>query len=141
MSGPARRPMKPAGGKVMGDSSASQRRHPRVALELPVRLTSIDPERDRSGAPFFRATREQCANVSAGGACLRTADPLAPGSRVLLELELPDGQAFETLGRIAWSRSIVLRDGVVEAGCGVEFLGLSSEERAPLERWLGGASV
>jgi uncharacterized protein (TIGR02266 family) len=125
----------------MGDSVASRRRHPRVALELPVRLTSIDPERDRRGAPFFRATREHCANVSAGGACLRTADPLEPGSRVLLELELPDGQAFETLGRVAWSRSSVLRDGVVEAGCGVEFLGLSSEERAPLERWLVRASV
>jgi len=125
----------------MGDSSAAQRRHPRIALELPVRLTSVDPERDRSGAPFYRATREQCANVSAGGAYLRTADPLAPGSRVLLELELPDGRAFETLGRVAWSRRTVQRGGRVETGCGVEFLGLSSEERAPLERWLVGASV
>jgi uncharacterized protein (TIGR02266 family) len=120
----------------MGDSNTAQRRHARIALELPVRLTSIDPERDASGATFYRATRERCANVSAGGACLRTADPLAPGSRVLLELELPDGQAFETLGRVAWSRCAVGRGGAVEAGCGVEFLGLSSEERAPLERWL-----
>jgi uncharacterized protein (TIGR02266 family) len=125
----------------MGDSSTARRRHPRVALELPVRLTSVDPERDRSGAPFYRATDERCANVSAGGAYLCTADPLVPGSRVLLELELPDGQPFEALGRVAWSRRTVLPDGAVEAGCGVEFLGLSPQERAPLERWLVGASV
>ena len=117
------------------------RRHPRVELELPVRLSSIDPERDPSGAPFFRAARELCANVSAGGACIRTADPLAPGARVWVELELPDGPAFETLGRVAWSRSVVVPGGAVEAGCGVEFLGLSAEERASLERWLGRASV
>lgn len=116
------------------------RRHPRVPLEIPVRLSSIDPERDPSGAPFFRATRELCANLSAGGACIRTVDPLPPGSRVLLEVELPDGQAFETLGRVAWSRSAVVPGGALETGCGVEFLG-AAEERAPLERWLRRASV
>jgi hypothetical protein len=124
----------------MGDPTVAQRRHPRVALTLPVRLTSIDPERDLSGATFFRATRELCANVSAGGACLRTADPPRPGSRVLLELELPDGRAFETLGRIAWSRSIVGPGGVVEAGCGVEFLG-AADARASLAPWLSRAAV
>lgn len=124
----------------MSESSA-RRRHPRVAVELPVRLSSIDPERDRSGTPFFRATRELCANVSAGGACIRTSDPLPPGSRVLLELELPDGGAFETLGRVAWSRTVVASGGAVEAGCGVEFLGGSEEERARLEECLFSASV
>jgi uncharacterized protein (TIGR02266 family) len=123
----------------MNDANAT-RRHPRVPLELPVRLSSVDPERDPSGTPFFRATRELCANLSAGGACIRTADPLSPGSRVLLEVELPDGQAFETLGRVAWSRSAVAPGGSLETGCGVEFLG-GADERAPLERWLRRASV
>jgi hypothetical protein len=122
----------------MSDATVT-RRHPRVPLEIPVRLSSIDPERDPSGAPFFRATRELCANLSAG-ACIHTADPLSPGSRVLLEVELPDGQAFETLGRVAWSRSAVVPGGSLDTGCGVEFLG-AAEERAPLERWLRRTSV
>jgi hypothetical protein len=60
---------------------------------------------------------------------------------VWIELELPDGESFETLGRVAWSRSVVGPGGAVEAGCGVEFLDLSAEDRAPLERWLGHASA
>ena len=67
--------------------------------------------------------------------------PTATRRHPRVELELPDGPAFETLGRVAWSRSVVVPGGAVEAGCGVEFLGLSAEERGSLERWLGRASV
>ena len=55
---------------------AERRRHPRVPVELPVRLSTIDPEIDpRTGRPYFRASREMCANLSRGGLFIRTARP------------------------------------------------------------------
>ena len=53
---------------------------------------------------------------------LLTQDALVPGRRVLLGFELPDGASFETVGRVAWSRTVVMPEGRVESGCGVEFL-------------------
>ena len=52
----------------MGDDSHSnRRRHRRVRAEVPVRVSTIDPERDRwTGRAFFRATREASVNVSSG---------------------------------------------------------------------------
>ncbi len=103
-------------------TQAHERRHPRVDLRLPVTVTSIDPEPDLEGRPCFHASTELCANLSRWGAGLLTQDPLVPGRRVLLGFELPDGASFETVGRVAWSRTVVMPEGRVESGCGVEFL-------------------
>lgn len=117
----------------MNRQDSRERRHERVALTLPVRVSSIDPETDpHTGLPCFRAMREVCANVSRGGAYIRTTDPLSPGRRVLLELELPDGASFETVGRIAWSRTVLSPSGSVECGSGVEFLGGNDNQREAL---------
>ncbi|MEN8181764.1 MAG: PilZ domain-containing protein [Myxococcota bacterium] len=80
----------------MFDDNQPNRRHHRVDLRLPVRVSSIDPEPSPTGRSF-RASREICANLSLGGLGLLTRDPLVPGRRVLLELELPDGGALETI--------------------------------------------
>ena len=49
----------------MSDLNDQRRRHPRVAARFPVRISTIEPERDPwTGRPFFRATQETCANVS-----------------------------------------------------------------------------
>ena len=51
------------------DDDLKRRRHPRIEARIPVRVSTIEPERDRwTGRPFFRATDETCANVSRGGA-------------------------------------------------------------------------
>jgi hypothetical protein len=99
-----------------------ERRHPRVDLALPVTVSSIDPHTDGAGASCFQISTEICANLSAGGAGLVTHDPLVPGRRVLLGFELPGGDSFETVGRVAWSRTVVMPEGRVESGCGVEFV-------------------
>lgn len=116
----------------------TSRRHPRIEATLPVRISTIEPERDPwTGRPVFRATQEHCANVSRGGAFVRTAEPLAPGRRILLELELPDGTPLEAIGRVAWSRRVMgapTRED--EAGIGVEFLGGAPEQFSALASFI-----
>lgn len=108
------------------------RREPRAALNVPVRIATIDAERDpRSGRPFFRSSREVCSNVSRGGLFIRTAEPLEPGRRLLVELELPGGSEVEALGRVAWvKRSLVPGE---ERGVGVEIVGGLPDQLASLQ--------
>ncbi len=117
------------------DHHSGRRRHKRVEAMLPVRISTIEPERDPwTGRPFFRASQETCANVSRGGAFVRTAEPLTPGRRLLVEIELPDGRPLEAIGRVAWTRRVLApleRDS--EAGIGIEFLGGPSEQFSVLE--------
>ena len=120
------------------DQQPGRRRHKRVAAAIPVRISTIEPERDPwTGRPFFRASQETCANVSRGGAFVRTAEPLAPGRRVLVEFQLPDGAPVEAIGRVAWTRRVLApleRDS--EAGIGIEFLGGPSDQLSKLEEWI-----
>ncbi len=119
-------------------TKSNRRRHLRVSTALDVKLSTLEPERDPwTGRPFFRAFRDSCGNVSRGGAFVRTAEPLAPGRRILLELKLPDGKPLEAIGRIAWSKRVVAPGGeVAESGVGVEFLGAARDEFSLLERFI-----
>ncbi len=125
----------------MQQQTQPERRHPRIDLRLPVTVSSIDPDRDVAGALCFHASTEICANVSAGGAGLLTHSPLVPGHRVLLGFELPDGDTFETVGRVAWSRTVVMPEGRVESGCGVEFIEASGRQGKQLLEILSRRSV
>jgi hypothetical protein len=117
---------------------AVRRRHRRVDTTLPVRISTIEPERDPwTGRPFFRASHETCANVSRGGLFLRSFEPLEPGRRLLLELRLPGGRPVETIGRVAWTKKALAPNGLrFEAEMGVEFLGGSSEQLAALAEFV-----
>jgi Tfp pilus assembly protein PilZ len=120
------------------DPSANRRRHPRITAELVVRISTIEPERDPwTGRPFFRASRETCANLSRGGAFVHTAEPLTPGRRILLELELPGGGGVEAIGRVAWTKRVMSpRERDRQAGIGVEFLGGNPEQFSALEAYI-----
>jgi uncharacterized protein (TIGR02266 family) len=118
----------------MRDERTDTRRHPRIAATLAVRISTLEPERDPwTGKPFFRASQERCINLSRGGAFVRTAEPLAPGRRILLELDLPSGAPLEAIGRVAWTRRVMApQQDESEAGIGVEFLGGSPEQFSAL---------
>ena len=122
----------------MDRSRVGHRRHPRIEAALPVRISTIEPERDPwTGRPFFRTTQERCANVSRGGAFVQTAEPLAPGRRILLEFELPGSGPLEAIGRVAWTRRVMSPNAnESEAGIGVEFVGAAPEQFYQLERYL-----
>jgi len=115
-----------------------KRRHPRRSSQLPVRISTIDPEQDPfTGRPFFRSVQEICANVSKGGAFVRTRESFDSGRRVLVELTLPDGRELEAIGRVAWSRRVLAPEsGPDDVGLGVEFLGAASEQFSALEAFL-----
>ena len=108
-----------------GDPADRRRRHRRVTTTLPVRVSTIEADRDPwTGRPFFRSSQETCANLSRGGAFVRTGELLEPGRRVLLEISLPNGSQVETIGRVAWTqRTLEPRSAELETGIGVEFLG------------------
>jgi Tfp pilus assembly protein PilZ len=122
----------------MDDSYSERRRHRRVPTTLSVRISTIEPEKDPwTGRPFFRAAQETCANVSRGGAFVRTAEPLTPGRRILLEMRLPSGSALEAIGRVAWTKRIMApRESENDAGIGIEFLGAAAEQFSALEDFI-----
>ncbi len=114
--------------------AARRRRYRRVSVQVPIRISTIDPEPDpQTGRPCFRTSRDTCRNVSRGGLFIHTEDPLSPGRRVLLEIELPGGRGFEAVGRVAWCRA-AREDPKSEIG--IEFLGGSLDQLVRLEEFL-----
>ena len=109
-----------------------------MSTTFDVKLSTLEPERDPwTGRPIFRAFRDSCGNVSRGGAFVKTAEPLAPGRRILLEMKLPDGKPLEAIGRVAWSKRVIAPGGEVgESGVGVEFLGAARDEFRELEMFI-----
>lgn len=123
----------------MSEASGSERRqHPRADARIPVRISTIEPERDPgSGRSYFRASQETSANLSRGGAFVKTADPLEPGLRLLVEFALPDGSPMEAIGRVAWSkRSVGRNDEPEEFGVGVEFIAGASDQLKSLDDYI-----
>jgi Tfp pilus assembly protein PilZ len=119
--------------------AADRRRHERVPIRVPVRISTIDPETDPfTGRPFFRASREWCGNVSRGGVYVRTGEPYAPGRRLLLEMTLPDGATVEATGKVKWSTRVIGARGgdATDVGVGIEFLGAEARALDQLESWL-----
>jgi len=117
---------------------SNRRRYERISAEIPVRISTIEPERDPwTGRPFFRASREVCANVSHGGAFVKTSEPLTPGRRLLIEVQLPDSVQLEAIGRVAWTKRIIgseATDG--ESGIGIEFIGGASGQFEALDGYI-----
>jgi hypothetical protein len=115
-------------------------RFPRVSTALPVRVSTVEPETDPvTGQRFFRSAEETTANLSHGGAFLRSWEPLSAGRRVILSIDLPDDGELQLVARVAWTLRELRPSSArsVEApGYGVEFIGGSSHELACLDRYL-----
>lgn len=121
----------------MSDDQSPTRQHRRVPASIPVRISTIESLRDPwTGSPYFRASQEVCANVSRGGAFVRTTELLDPGRRVLLEFQLPNGAQVEAIGRVAWTKRAIATTDQPDSGLGVEFLGGTADQLAALEDFL-----
>ena len=74
------------------------------------------------------------ANVSLGGVFIVTDTPLEVGTRFRLRLRLPfRKRPLETLGEVRWVQE---SDGVMNAGMGVLFDGLSGADQRAVERMI-----
>jgi len=117
---------------------ATRRRHERIDSAIPVRISTIEPEKDPwTGRPFFRSLQETCANVSRGGVFIKTEEPLDPGRRILVEIHLPSGRPLEAIGRVAWVKRVLNPNrSENESGIGIEFLGGASDELRALDEFV-----
>ena len=128
------------GGPVSEVSDSTRRRFARVRADIPVRISTIEPDLDPlTGRTYFRASQERCANLSRGGVFVATHELLDPGRRVLVELSLPDGAQVEAIGRVAWTQYAMRKESSAnDLGCGVgiEFLGGAAEQLSALEAFV-----
>src|SRR4030095_1555161 len=96
------------GGPVSEVSDSTRRRFTRVRADIPVRLSTIEPDLDPlTGRTYFRMSQERSANVSRGGVFIKPDELLDPGRRVLVELSLPGGGRVEAIGRVAWTQRAI----------------------------------
>jgi Tfp pilus assembly protein PilZ len=84
---------------------ARRQAHRRVSARVPIRISTIDPDKDpESGKLFFFTSDEFSADLSRGGAFVVTPEPIEPGRRLLVEVDIPGGSNFQTIGRVVWNR-------------------------------------
>lgn len=123
-------------------TSTRQQRHQRVATAVPVRISTVDPETDPdTGKLFFRSAEETTANLSRGGAFLRSWEPLEAGRRVIVSIDVPSGGELQLAARVVWTRRELRRtksDDLDAPGYGLEFFGSSSTELDRLDQILSG---
>jgi Tfp pilus assembly protein PilZ len=119
-------------------SDSHRRRHERVRADIPVRISTIEPDRDPlTGRTYFRASQERASNVSRGGVFVQTHELLGPGRRVLVEISLPNGGQVEAIGRVAWTQyAMQSRPTGPTCGVGIEFLGGATEHLRALEEFV-----
>lgn len=112
----------------------------RVNLRVPIRISTIDPEKDpETGKLYFYTSQEVSANISRGGAFVATPEPIDPGRRVLVEIEIPNGSNIQTIGRVVWKRVNPLKTEVNPArrsGIGIQFTGGRPDLLNELDRYI-----
>jgi Tfp pilus assembly protein PilZ len=114
----------------------------RVETAVPVRVSTVDPESDpNTGKPFFRSSEETTANISHGGAFVRSWEPLEAGRRVIVDIDLPGGERLQLFARVAWTQRQLRAEQATRPeapGFGIEFTKASRSELARLDRFLEG---
>lgn len=109
--------------------SFEKRKFPRIQKECGISVNTQDKNE------VYHSVTE---NLGLGGLCTNLPTPLEPFSKVRIKLLLkPNDEPFECNARVAWS--IKHRDfdpKLVHYDVGFEFLDLSDENRARIEKFL-----
>lgn len=103
---------------------SDMRRHSRQSVELPV-LVSDAANRVKAGIRF------SAADVSAGGAFLRSDLLFEVGEILNLQIDLPANRRISAIGRVVRVSRGTAQDRA--AGMGIEFVDLSPADRAAIE--------
>jgi TonB family protein len=112
--------------QVRGWGGPSRRRVPRFAMQAPLDVTVL-----RSGIPDTVPGRS--VNVCERGIAAMLAGELVPGETVGIEVKLPRGPSALRM------RALVRHQDKLR--CGLEFLGLSAEQRAAIRDWAKGSKA
>ena len=109
-------------------AKAKTRRHTRRTIELRVYHESEHSLR-----------YDECEDLSVGGIFVRTEKPLAEGTSVFLEIEMPgtDGRPIKVMGEVMW---VVRKDekklSRKSPGMGIRFNQISEEDRRAIRKFL-----
>lgn len=119
---------------------ATRQGHRRVSVRVPIRISTIDPEKDpETGKLFFFTSDEFSADISRGGAFVMTPEPIEPGRRLLVEVEIPGGSNIQTIGRVVWQRIGSNQKGASlndRPGIGIQFTNGRPDLFNELERYI-----
>ena len=117
-----------------------KQRSKRASVRVPIRISTIDPQLDpETGKLYFYTSQEVSANISRGGAFVATPDPIDPGRRVLVEIDIPNGSNIQTIGRVVWKRIDPLNKETHPArrtGFGIQFTGGRPDLLNELDRFI-----
>ena len=109
----------------MSQNARDTRKYPRTELEVPVMVSDVAKK-------VRKPIRFSSADVSGGGAFLRSDLLFEVGELLHLEFDLPGGHHIGTVGRVVR----VARGGQKDKypGMGLEFVDLSPDDRAAIVR-------
>ena len=115
-----------AGAQTRGWSGPSRRRVPRFQMQAPLDVTVL-----RSGIPDTVPGRS--VNVCERGISAMLAGELVPGEAVGVEVQLPMAAApLRTRATVRYQDKL---------RCGLEFVGLSADQRTAIRNWAKGAAT
>jgi type IV pilus assembly protein PilZ len=107
--------------EVLDDAGAERRNFDRFDVEWAVDCVAADT--------FLFAS---ITNVSAMGIFVRTTEPLALGTRLLLNFSPPGAESFKMEGTVAWINPLRADGDNPNPGMGIRFINLKPQERERL---------
>ncbi len=104
-----------------------RRRYNRLKTQLLTFYTDT-----RSGKTHRALTK----NIGAGGVCLLAEEYLTPGTRLNLELRLPDrSEAIRCQVEVIWSQPVGMGSAAYQNEVGVEYIQIDSKQRTLLNQY------
>lgn len=111
-----------------------RRVYPRIALKIPVIFRVLDDQEEIKSVIELRKKEKHghTLDVSLGGLCVVTDQPLQEGSILSLEITIPDvTKTLKAMAEVVWSS---------ETGGGIRFLTMDENDMETLKTYLSKAS-
>jgi c-di-GMP-binding flagellar brake protein YcgR len=111
-----------------------RRVYPRISLKIPVVFRVLDDQEEIKSVIELRKKEKHghTMDVSLGGLCIVTDQPLREGSILSLEITIPDlAKALKAMAEVVWSS---------ESGGGIRFLTMDENDMETLKSYLSKAS-
>jgi hypothetical protein len=111
-----------------------RRVYPRISLKIPVVFRVLDDQEEIKSVIELRKKEKHghTMDVSLGGLCIVTDQPLREGSILSLEITIPDvPKALKAMAEVVWSS---------ESGGGIRFLTMDENDMETLKSYLSKAS-